>query len=73
LEVMKNKTFDLVINTCSERNLFAISLSSMCKAQLHCATNNLYNEAEFIVKRLENQKLVNYLNNVILYLKMIKN
>jgi hypothetical protein len=73
LEMMKNKSFNLVINACSERNLFAISLSSASKAQLHCASNNLYNEAEFIVKRLENQKLLNYLNNVIQYLKMIKN
>lgn len=70
--LIKNKQFDLLINTCEESNLFSISLSANCGAQLHCSSSNLYNEADLIVKRLLNQKLLNYLNNVLYYLKMIK-
>lgn len=69
----KQKSFDLVLNTCSEKNLFAISLSNSNAAPLHCNAGNTFNDADLIVKRLENQKLVNYLSNVVIYLKMIKN
>ncbi len=69
----KQKAFDLVLNTCSEKNLFAISLSNSNAAPLHCNVGNKFNDADLIVKRLFNQKLVNYLSNVLIYLKMIRN
>lgn len=70
---IKNKRFDLVINTCNVANLFAISLNSSLNAPFRCSSDISYNEADFIVKRLSNQKLLNYLNNILIYLKMVKN
>lgn len=68
----EGKKYDLLINTCKEENLFALSLTAKIQSTLHCSSVNVYNESDLIVKRLENQKLINYLNNTLIYLKMIK-
>jgi hypothetical protein len=69
---LKNKKFDVVINTCSENNLFALSVCSSLSALLNCSENNRFNLADLIIKKTGATNLVNYLNETVRYLKMIR-
>lgn len=69
---LKNKQFDIVINTCTEKNVFAFAVSSSLKALFRCGNNNTYNLADLIILDTGSDKIVNYLENTVKYLKMIK-
>lgn len=69
---LKTKQFDVVINACGEKNLFAFAVSSSLKTLLRCGYNNSYNLADLIVLNSGSDKIVNYLENTVKYLKMIK-
>ena len=66
------KKFDLVINTCKQDNLFATSIGNAALATLNCSTNKIYDEADIIMNRPADQKLIDYLKNMLTYLQMIK-
>ncbi len=63
--------FDLLINTCSHENHYAISISAVINAKLKCSSfdyNSIYN---LIIDKKE-ASLQSYLQNVVNYLIMIK-
>lgn len=71
-EGLKDKKFDLVINAANQSILFASAITSALKAPLKCSQATNYNEAELIIEKTEPFNLINYLNDVVKYLKMIK-
>ncbi len=72
LNELKNKKFDCVINTCSENNLFSVSIQSALQASLKCGDSNIYNQTDLIILKAQNSNNIDYLNDVLRYLKMIK-
>ncbi len=69
---LKKKQFDCVINTCLAENLFSVSIMSAIEAPLKCSDNNDYNQSDLIILKAQNATIINYLNDVLHYLKMIK-
>ncbi len=69
---INSKKFDLVINAATNFNLFASALTSSLKAPVKCGQNSNYNEVQLIIQKTEPFNLINYLNDVVKYLKMIK-
>lgn len=69
---LKSKQFDVVINTCNETNLFAFAVSSHLKTLLRCGNNSTFNLADLIITNSGSDKTLNYLENTVKYLKMIK-
>jgi len=69
---LKNKKFDVVINTCAETNLFAYALTSNLPAYLKCGGNSRFNLADLVIKKTEPFNLKNYLDETVKYLKMIR-
>ena len=69
---LKNKQFDCVINTCSAQNLFAVSVQSGLQAPLKCSDNNDFNQSDLIILKSQTFTVIDYLNDTIRYLKMIK-
>lgn len=72
LENLKKREFDCVINTCSETNLFSIAVVSSMQSLLKCGNNNEYHQSDLIILKSHSFNLIDYLNDVIRYLKMIK-
>lgn len=71
-EELKNKRFDVCINTCDKENLFSESLHAVLKAPLKCGTHLEYNISDLVIQKTEPTNLINYLNEVVRYLKMIR-
>lgn len=69
---INSKKFDLVINAATNFNLFASAITSILKAPIKCGQNNDNNEVQLIIQKTEPFNLINYLNDVVKYLKMIK-
>lgn len=69
---LSDKKFDLVINTC-HTNLYASYITSVLKSPIKCGQTSKFNEVQLIINETEPFDLMAYLNNVIKYLKMIKN
>ncbi|MEI8136626.1 MAG: hypothetical protein WCH21_04780 [Bacteroidota bacterium] len=72
IDGFKDKKFDLVINAANHFPLFASAVTSLLKAPLKCSQATNYNEAELIIEKTTPFNLINYLNDVVKYLKMIK-
>ncbi|MCC6372246.1 MAG: hypothetical protein IT236_14675 [Bacteroidia bacterium] len=73
IEKLKTKNFDLVINTSNTDELFSTSLSSSINAALKCGTSERFNDTDLIIVKKESGNLIKYLDDVVTYLKMIKN
>lgn len=73
IKELKTKRFDLVINTSTEDDLFSMALSSSLLSVIQCDSSDRFNNANLIIKKKENYSIINYLEEVIKYLKMIKN
>jgi hypothetical protein len=69
---LRHKRFDVVINACAGNNLFSTSISSSLSADLKCGLTNDYDVSDLIVKRTDSFTLVDYLSEVVRYLKMIR-
>lgn len=67
-----NKKFDLVINASNNFQLFASAITSTIKAPVKCGQTNGFNEVQLIIQKTVPFNLINYLNDVVKYLKMIK-
>jgi hypothetical protein len=67
-----NKKFDLVINASNNFPLFASAITSAIKAPVKCGQTNGFNEVQLIIQKTVPFNLINYLNDVVKYLKMIK-
>ncbi len=72
LTELKKRQFDCVINTCSENNLFSVSIQSALQASLKCSDSNTYNQTDLIIYKSQQSNCIDYLNDVLRYLKMIK-
>lgn len=71
-EELKGKKFDAIINTCAENNLFALSVFASVNATLKCSAGDLFNMSDLIIKKNDPFNLVDYLNDTVKYLKMIR-
>lgn len=71
LSALKNKEFDLVINTC-ENEFFSSALSSSLSAPLKCGAGSQFSDSDLIIKKTTKGGLLSYLDDVVTYLKMIK-
>lgn len=69
---LATKKFDLVINAANHSTLFASAITSALQAPLKCAQATNFSEAELIIEKTVPFNLINYLNDVVKYLKMIK-
>lgn len=69
---LRNKKFDIVINTCNETNLFALSVYALIPAYLKCSENNALDLTDLIIQKKESVQLTKYLDETVKYLKMIK-
>ncbi len=69
---LKTKKFDLVINTCNDDNLFATALTTTIPATLKCGHGKKFNELDLIIQKSDPYHLIDYLNDVVKYLKMIR-
>lgn len=67
------KQFDLVINTCDENDLVSQSIGSALIANYKCASFEKLSAANLVIKRAAESKLNDYLEEIVKYLKMIKN
>ena len=72
MEDLKKKKFDLVINTATENDLFATAVCGALPAVFKCGSSSKYNETGLIIERTDNAKLLDYLNETLKYLKMIR-
>jgi hypothetical protein len=68
---LEKKQFDVVINTASESDVFSRSLCEIIQAPFKCSTGNLAG-VDLVIERPDGYKLLNYLEEVIRYLKMIR-
>lgn len=69
---LKNKKYDLVINTCDESDLFAAAVVSSLHAPFKCGPGSLFSDVDMIIKKTEPYSLLNYLDEVLRYVKMIR-
>ena len=72
LSELKKQKFDLVINTCGDTELFATALVSAFTAPFKCGNSRAFNDVDLIIKKTEPYHVVDYLNEVLRYLNMIK-
>jgi hypothetical protein len=72
LSELQNKNFDLVINTSNDSELFATSLVSSLKAPFKCGCSKKFNDVDLIIKKTEPYNVMNYLDEVFRYVKMIR-
>ncbi|MCE3229510.1 MAG: hypothetical protein K0S32_4061 [Bacteroidetes bacterium] len=68
---LRNKKYNLVINTAFGHSLYAANLISAIPADFKCGANNLYGELDLIIEK-KDQNIVSYLKDVIKYLQMIR-
>lgn len=69
---LQNQKFDLIINAAEDFNLFAASITSAIKAPFKCGLPSDFNENDLIIQKTNPFNLINYLNDVLRYLKLIK-
>lgn len=72
LDELKNKKFDLAINTSPESDLFSTALVSAFYATLKCGSSKKYNELDLIIQKADPYHVIDYLNELVKYLKMIR-
>ena len=70
--LLEKKSFDLVINTSDDSDLFAASLLSILKAPFKCASTSQFQDANLIVRPSVNGNLIHQLQDTLRYLQMIK-
>lgn len=74
LQNFHKKQYDLIINTCNEDDAIAMAITAALKANFKCGAFENYNATNLVIKKsIQPFNLVNYLDEVIKYLKMIKN
>ncbi len=69
---LQKKKFDLVINTSADTELFATAMVSTLQAPLKCGSSKKFNDVDLIIKKTSPYHVVDYLNEVVKYLKMIR-
>ncbi len=72
LQELESKSFDLVINTGNDQDLISALLTSTLNADLKCGLSSRFDCSELIISKSDTSNLVNHLENVVKYLKMIK-
>lgn len=73
LSKLKRKNSDLVIIAAYDNIEFASVLAAHINTPCVCGYRQVYGNLDLIIVRKENQSVVDYLNEVVNYLKMIKN
>jgi hypothetical protein len=67
------QSYDLVINAVQSSASFATALCCDFRSNCLCSCSDFFGHSDLIIKRHENQTLVSYLEEVVRYIKMIKN
>jgi hypothetical protein len=70
---LKDKKFDVVINTSSEDDVFSKIIFATINSPVKCADADMLGAANLIITKSEPYYVFDYLNEVVKYLKMIKN
>jgi len=70
--VLKNKKFDLVINACADEDLFSAAIFSSLSAPYKCAGSSVFIDADLVITPAKPRNVINYLNDAVHYLKMIR-
>ncbi len=69
---LKQKKFDLVINTCDAANVFSAAVSASLSAPLKSAPSQRFHDAHLIIRKNPNKNVLDYLNDTLHYLRMIR-
>lgn len=69
---IKNRQYQLVINTAQKYSLFAAHLLSQINPPYSCGVQNLFGETDLIIEKQPSCNLVDYLKEVRKYLEMIR-
>ncbi|MGZ3920410.1 MAG: DUF6913 domain-containing protein, partial [Bacteroidia bacterium] len=69
---IKNRQYQLVINTAEKYPLFAAHLLSQINPPYSCGIQNLFGETDLIVEKNTSVNIVEYLKDVKKYLEMIR-
>lgn len=69
---LRQKHYDLVVNTCDGSLLFPAAVAAVIRAPLKCAVSDLFGYANLEVSRQRNSDLPAYLEDVKKYLMMIR-
>lgn len=70
-ELFDSKKYDVIINTSDDNILFSNSLASALKSTMSVSVSNRYNNFDLVIKKQKPFNLINYIEDVIRYLKMI--
>ncbi len=70
---IKNQKYDLLINASFDELDYSSVLINTLKSTCRCGFKSRLNELDLIIERSQNQNLIAYLNEVVNYLKMIRN
>ncbi len=68
-----NRKYDLLINAAFSELTYSGLLSNTIKATCKSGFESKWNELDLLIAHNQNQNLINYLGEVVNYLKMIKN
>jgi hypothetical protein len=71
LDTFKTKKYDLIINTARQFIFYSAALSSSLQSTCTCSSSEEFGHSDLIIKRASNQGLIDYLREVLRYLKMI--
>ncbi len=69
---LSGKKFDIVINTCQEIELYSTALAGILQAPLKCGSTNRFNDSDLVIKKTGISTFMDYLHEVVRYLKMIR-
>jgi hypothetical protein len=72
LQGLSGKQFDVVINTCQEIELYSTALAGILHAPLKCGSSNRFNDSDLVIKKTGINSIMDYLHEVVRYLKMIR-
>lgn len=69
---MRKKKFDVVINTLSDDNLFAQSITLALQAPMKCDCTEKFSQSDLIIRKNPGENMISHLQHVFNYLKMIR-
>jgi len=72
IQGLRGKQFDIVINTCQEIEIYSTAISGILHAPINCGSTNQYNDTHLVIKKKGITNFMDYLHEVVRYLKMIR-
>ena len=69
---LRGKQFDVVINTCQEIEIYSTAIARILHAPLKCGSMNRFHDSDLVIKKTGINTFMDYLHEVVRYLKMIR-